>query len=121
MTRERIRAINKNSSCIHHLSIENIKNYKITRNTKITSIFHNNPLSPTEDKNKFWIVKIKIFDLNEYCKLYFDNRGTVSDALLLLSNYLRPKLKDSNFSWYFTTNKNQILQEHYPLFYYVTE
>ena len=121
MTRDRIRALNKNSSSIHHLSIENVKNYKLTRNTKIASIFHNNPLSSTiEDKNKFWIAKIKIFDINEYCNLYFDNRGTVSDALLLLSNFLRPK-QDVNSSWYLTTNKNQMLQGHYPLFYYVSQ
>lgn len=104
---------------VHH---GNEVKYEFSESAFVSTLFHPTSFLASESEdNFFWITRVQLFDLEESAYLYFDDRPTVKDALLLLWNTLRPNLPYTNAWALSETLFSPPLNENYQISLYLTE
>ena len=110
------------TSRVRSLRIHPSNDHEFSDSSSVASLFHPLalPLEETEE-SVFWNVRVQLFDFQDSVHLYFDDRPTVQDALILLWNTLRPK-KEYSDEWYLTRDESlEPLQLYFQLSHYLSE
>lgn len=114
----------KNLGSVKSLRIHNgaESKYEFSESAYVNTLFHPTSFLALESEDSFfWSARIQLFDLEESAYLYFDDRPTVKDALILLWNTLRPGFTYTD-SWALSeTLYSAALNENYPISLYLSE